>query len=201
MRSPIGSRRCRVNAKKGSKEKCYSSFALANFAQVLQISAPQPIQVSYRAALPEDAAECVALRGRTRENAVSEKRLRSLGVTSQSWGNDIRSGALPGHICSAAGKLVGYCFGARATGEIVVLALLPDFENRGIGRELLNRMIKELTELGHTRLFLGCSPDPLSRSYGFYRHLGWKSTGSFDQHGDEILELESIWPTVDSSLN
>jgi hypothetical protein len=26
------------------------------------------------------------------------------------------------------------------------------------------------------------------RSYGFYRHLGWRSTGSFDDRGDEILE-------------
>lgn len=44
-------------------------------------------------------------------------------------------------------------------------------------------------ELGHTRLFLGCSPDPESRSYGFYRHLGWRSTGTYDQYGDEILEM------------
>jgi len=68
-------------------------------------------------------------------------------------------------------------------------ALLPDFENLGIGRELLDRTSKELAKLGHARLFLGCSPDPRSRSYGFYRHLGWRSTGTYDQYGDEILEI------------
>ena len=72
----------------------------------------------------------------------------------------------------------------------MVLALLPDFENRGIGRELLNRITKELAKLGHTRLFLGGSTDPMSSSYGFYRHLGWRSTKTFDQYGDEILELK-----------
>ena len=148
----------------------------------------QPMHLKYRPALPEDVEECVAVRGRTRQNAASEEWLRSIGVTSESWGENIRSGALPGHVCTVDGKIVGFCFGARETGEIEVVALLPDFENRGIGRELLDRTSKELAKLGHTRLFLGCSPDPASRSHGFYRHLGWRSTGTFDKYGDEILE-------------
>jgi GNAT superfamily N-acetyltransferase len=147
------------------------------------------MRLTYRYALPGDAAECVVLRGKTRENAFSEEQLGSIGITAQSWGENIRRGALPGHVCSAAGNIVGYCFGSRDTGEIVVLVVLPEFENRGIGRELLNRTTRSLAELGHRRLFLGCSPIPTSRSYGFYRHLGWRSTETFDQRGDEILEI------------
>ena len=149
----------------------------------------QPMHLKYRPALPEDVEQCVAVRGRTRQNAASEELLRSIGVTSESWGENIRSGALPGHVCTVDGKIVGFCFGARETGEIEVVALLPDFESRGIGRELLDRTSDELAKLGHTRLFLGCSPDPASRSHGFYRHLGWRSTGTFDRYGDEILEI------------
>ena len=149
----------------------------------------QPGNLKYRPALPEDAAECVVVRGRTRQNAASEEWLRSIGITSKSWGENIRSGALPGEVCVVDGEIVGFCFGARETGEIQVLAVLPDFENCGVGRELLNRTSKELAKLGHARLFLGCSPDPASRSYGFYRHLGWRSTGAFDKYGDEILEI------------
>lgn len=44
------------------------------------------------------------------------------------------------------------------------------------------------TQHGHRRLFLGCSADPKVRSYGFYRNLGWVSTGQPDAHGDEMLE-------------
>ena len=149
----------------------------------------QPGNLKYRPALPEDAAECVVVRGRTRQNAASEEWLRSIGITSKSWGENIRSGALPGDVCVVDGEIVGFCFGVRETGEIQVLAVLPDFENCGVGRELLNRTSKELAKLGHARLFLGCSPDPASRSYGFYRHLGWRSTGAFDKYGDEILEI------------
>jgi len=147
------------------------------------------MRLTYRPAQPEDAAECVSVRGATRENAYSEEQLRSIGITAKSWGDNIRSGALPGHVCMSGGNIVGYCFGSRDAGEIEVLVVLPNFEDRGIGRELLERMTRRLAELGHRRLFLGCSPVPTSRSYGFYRHLGWRSTGTFDQRGDEILEM------------
>ena len=140
-------------------------------------------------ARPEDAAECVRLRGLTRENAVSEDRLREYGVTVQSWAADIESGALPGWVARSAGRIVGHCFGAAKTGEVVVLALHPAHEGQGLGSQLLRRVVQELRNHGHARLFLGCSPDPQVRSYGFYRHLGWKSTGAFDAHGDEVLEF------------
>ena len=149
------------------------------------------MQIDFRAALPDDAEKCVVLRGLTRENAFSEEQLRSIGITTESWAKSIQSGALPGYICLAGGRMVAYCFGSRDTGEIVVLAVLPDFENLGLGRELLNRMIEMLSKCGHGRLFLACSPDPGSRSHGFYRHLGWRSTGTFDERGDEILELHT----------
>lgn len=145
--------------------------------------------VIYRQAQPGDAAECVVVRGKTRQNAASEELLRSMGITAKSWEENIRSGSLPGDVCIFKGAIVGYCFGVRETGEIQVLVVLPDFENRGIGRELLRRTSDRLAKSGHSRLFLGCSPYPTSRSYGFYRHLGWRSTETFDKYGDEILEI------------
>jgi len=146
--------------------------------------------LKFRSAIPADATECVAIRGQTRENAISTERLTAIGITEQTWAEDIRSGALPGHVCLSKGKIVGYCFGAVATGEVVVVALLPEFEGRGIGRRLLKLVLRDLMEHGHRRLFLGCSKDPSARSYGFYRHLGWRPTGRSDKLGDEILELD-----------
>lgn len=140
-------------------------------------------------ARPDDARECVRLRGLTRENAISEERLREYGITVQSWAADIESGALPGWVARSSGELVGHCFGASKTGEVVVLALHPQHEGQGLGKHLLRLVVQELRRHGHTRLFLGCSPDPQVRSYGFYRHLGWTSTGVFDTHGDEVLEF------------
>ena len=54
---------------------------------------------------------------------------------------------------------------------------------------LLDLMVADLRARGFERLFLGCSADPRVRSHGFYRHLGWRSTGTVDAAGDEVLEL------------
>ena len=142
-------------------------------------------------ARPEDAAECLRLRGLTRENAFTVADLQKLGITEQTWADGIRSGLLPGWIAWAQGRMAGYCFGNAESGEIMVLALLPQYEGRGWGRELLGRMVNTLHGLGWRRLFLACSSDPAVRSYGFYRHLGWVHTGECDDAGDHVLELLS----------
>lgn len=145
--------------------------------------------LNYRPATPGDIPACLALRGRTRQNALSAERLAAMGITVESWAGDVESGALPGFVCTDEERIVGYCFGEKATGEVVVLALLPDHEGRGIGRHLLALVVDLLADAGHERLFLGCSADPVTRSHGFYRRLGWVSTGTSDAAGDEVLEF------------
>lgn len=135
------------------------------------------------------SAEYIRLRGLTRENAVSEERLRTLGITAESWARDIRSEQLRGIAAFAEDQVTGYCFGNSRTGEVVVLAVRPAFEGQGVGKQLLLAVVELLRTHGHSRLFLGCSPDATVRSHGFYRHLGWRSAGTLDPLGDEVLEL------------
>lgn len=101
---------------------------------------------------------------------------------------------LVGYVARQGDAIEGYCFGDAQTGEVVVLALLPDAEGHGIGRALLESVVRALADAGHQRLFLGCSKDPLVRSHGFYRHLGWRPTGQVDANDDEILELQLPLP-------
>ena len=147
------------------------------------------MRIKFRSAPPDFAAEYIRLRGLTRENAVSEERLRSLGITAETWANDILSSELQGFIAQSDQEVVGYCFGKTKSGEVVVLAVRPAFERQGVGQKLLALVVDQLRQRGHTKLFLGCSSDPEVRSYGFYRHLGWRSTRTVDERGDEILEL------------
>jgi GNAT superfamily N-acetyltransferase len=147
------------------------------------------MNLTYRPAAPSDARACIALRGQTRENAVSVGTLASYGITAESWAEDVRRGRRSGIVCIDGSRIVGYCFGDNLTGEIVVPALFPEYEGRGIGKTLLSHVVANVRQLGHKRLFLGCSHNPKHRSYGFYRHLGWRPTGTEDTHGDEVLEL------------
>jgi ribosomal protein S18 acetylase RimI-like enzyme len=153
------------------------------------------LNMNSRIATPDDIPACLVLRGKTRENAISATRLADMGITADSWANDVRSGSLTGFVCTEYEAIVGYCFGDNSNGEVVVLALLPAFERRGIGQHLLSLVVKHLCNSGYRRLFLGCCADPATRSHGFYRHLGWASTGSFDRAGDEVLEF---FPSVNN---
>lgn len=147
------------------------------------------MSIRYEPAPANLSAEYIRLRGLTRENPASETRLKELGVTAESWSADVESGELTGTVALDADRVIGYCFGNKRTGEVVVLAVLPDFEGRGVGRQLLASITEALSQRGHNRLFLGCSADPKVRSYGFYRHVGWRSTGTVDDRNDELLEL------------
>lgn len=145
--------------------------------------------ITIQAARCEDTDQFVKLRGETRENAIAEDRLASLGITAASWRADMQSGDLIGFTARQRERLLGYCFGNTRTGEIVVLAVLPEAEGQGLGRKLLDEAVAALHSLGFRRLFLGASPNPKFRSYGFYRHLGWRPTGVTDKLNDEVLEL------------
>lgn len=142
----------------------------------------------FRLALSDDIRRCVFIRGRTRENALSDVALALRGVTEASWRRDVETGRLFGHVCTADEEIVGYCFADRETGEIVVLALLPEHEFNGLGRALISRTTEDLRGLGFERVFLECTVDPRARSHGFYRNLGWTPAGVRVGHGDEILE-------------
>jgi ribosomal protein S18 acetylase RimI-like enzyme len=146
---------------------------------------------SYSRARAEDSAAYIELRGQTRQNAFSSENLAALGITPESWGRGITDKSLTGHVCEAGSRMVGYCFGSMDTGEILVLAVLPEHEGKGIARRLLQNVMDDLFRSGFSRLFLACSSDPESRSHGFYRHLGWKSTEILDANKDEILEFVS----------
>jgi ribosomal protein S18 acetylase RimI-like enzyme len=144
--------------------------------------------ITYRPAIADDAAACITLRTQTRENAVTEAELAAAGITRETWAAGIDAGLYPGVVAMDGDILAGYCFAHRDTGEIVVLALLPDYEGQGVGKALLGMAVEALRTRGFARVFLGCATDPAVRSYGFYRHLGWRSTGTFNDAGDEVLE-------------
>ena len=149
--------------------------------------------ITCRRAVPADAPTCVAIRGQTRDNAIKPAQLAALGITADTWAAAMHSGALAGHVAEQHGRVLGHCFGAVATGEVLVLAVLPEADGRGLGRQLLALVSADLLALGHTRLFLSASIDPAMRSHGFYRHLGWRPAGVVDSHGDETLEW---WATA-----
>jgi GNAT superfamily N-acetyltransferase len=144
----------------------------------------------FRETLPSDIKGLFSVRARTRENAISKEGLASIGITPESIAKQLASGRLKGWVCLHGATLVGFCNGDGETGEVLVLAVLPEFERRGIGTCLLSRVVEWLRSVGSDTIWLAASPDTRIRAHGFYRSLGWRPNGKTEQNGDEILVLE-----------
>jgi len=129
------------------------------------------------------------VRANTRQNQLSRAALAELGITPESTSAALISGATVGAVCTYRKRVVGFCSGAVETGEILVLAVLPDYEGRRIGTRLLDYVVARLRKAGSPRLWLAAAADPTVRAHGFYRALGWRATGERTANGDEILEL------------
>lgn len=150
------------------------------------------MELNIRKAEKEDSDRCAEIRGLTRDNPISREVLISYGVTREAWDPLLDDGTYIGYVSEDRGEVVGYCYADTKTAEILVIALLPDYEGLGLGKKLLNILTERLFSLGHDELWLAAAPDPAMRAYGFYRHLGWVSAGKYDQNGDEILKLMKI---------
>lgn len=119
----------------------------------------------------QDLAEIIDLRAATRENPFSREALRELGVTEESTAELLRT-THRGWLCEEE-KIVGFSIGDGKTGELWVVAVLPDFEGRGIGSQLTERAEEWLWSLGWQELWLWTSSDPQKRAFTFYSKRGW----------------------------
>lgn len=145
--------------------------------------------LSYREMTAEDVPAVLALRFATRENAITLEELEAdYGITPASIAGSLQGSNVRGWLCAAAGDVVGFAMGDRASGEVQVVAVLPDFEGRGIGKTLLAKVCDWLFAEGHDEIWLGANPDPQVRATGFYRRLGWRSSGVMAGN-DEVLRL------------
>jgi GNAT superfamily N-acetyltransferase len=155
----------------------------------------------FRETLPSDIEGLFSVRARTRESPISKEGLASIGVTAESIAKQMSSGRVKGWVCLDSSTLVGFCNGDAETSEVLVLAVLPEYERRGIGTCLLSRVVEWLRSVSSNTIWLAASADPRIRAHGFYRSLGWQPNGEKQQNGDELLVLESERPRCTSISN
>ena len=150
------------------------------------------MSLNFRRIRIEDIHRLFVVRAATRENPLSQHQLAQMGVTPGALRQGFEQQKLCGWVCLGEGQIIGFCTADLTTGEVLVLALLPDYEGQGIGRQLLNRVVTELKHAGRTSIWLSADSNPSVRAHGFYRRLGWRPTGELLVNGDEILKLAVV---------
>jgi len=157
------------------------------------------VAMRYREMKREDVEEVLRVRTLTRENTLTMNELADLGITPESTSRLLEED-VEGWVCEESGEILGFAMGDGRSGEVLVLAVLPEHEGRGIGRRLLSSVRDGLFSRGHSELWLLENPDPLIRAYGFYRSLGWIPTGEF-RGEEQVLKLRRDRPQEGARLS
>ena len=120
-----------------------------------------------------DIAEVYSLRMITRENTLTREELEKLGITENSVSGMLRT-SHRGWVCVESERMVGFAIGNHILGEMWVIAIHPDFEEKGIGKALITYVQDWLWEKGWDKIWLTTDIDTTLRAYGFYKKLGWE---------------------------
>lgn len=131
------------------------------------------LKFKYREIAPEDVPALFDVRVVTHENRLTREELHAMGITIESVRERL-GGSYRGWLCEADGRTVGFAIGDQATGELWVIAVLPEYIGMGIGSNLLRRVETWLVESGCTHLWLTTDVDPTLKAYTFYRQHGWQ---------------------------
>jgi ribosomal protein S18 acetylase RimI-like enzyme len=119
-----------------------------------------------------DLPELFELRAKTRENPYSREALREIGITEETTAALLLT-THRGWLCECEGVKAGFAIGDGGTGEITVVAVLPEFEGRRIGTLLLSQVENWLGSKGWKQLWLWTSSDTKKRAFAFYLKRGW----------------------------
>ena len=133
-----------------------------------------------------DITACISIRASTNENPFSIGALTEAGVTEESVAKMLVM-THKGWVAETDGQVVGFGMGNRSNGEFWVVAVLPKYVGRGIGKRLTELVQEWLFSVGCSELWLWTSPDRSTRAYGLYRKLGWEDCGV--QQGERIMKL------------
>ena len=90
--------------------------------------------------------------------------------------------------------------GNRFTGEVYTLYVHPDYQNQGIGQQLLGRLFQELAQHGmNSAVIWVLAPNP---SRFFYEAMGGKRVGDRDEElwGTTLKEIAYGWTDIKAAL-
>lgn len=126
----------------------------------------------YREISETDIPALFEVRIATHENRLTLEELATLDITAESVKRRLR-GSFKGWLCEVGGRVVGFAMGDCATGELWVIAVLPDYLGQGIGSRLLGLVEDWLFAQGCDHLWLTTDIDRSLKAYSFYRQHGW----------------------------
>ncbi|MGV3529837.1 MAG: GNAT family N-acetyltransferase [Flavisolibacter sp.] len=134
----------------------------------------------FREARIEDIEQIQVVR-----NAVKENTLSDPGLVTDDDCREFLFERGKGWVCEVEGMIVGFAIADLRENNIWALFLQPEFEGRGIGRQLHRMMLDWYFSQTKKTVWLGTAFN--TRAEAFYRKAGWTEAGL---HGTKEIKFE-----------
>ena len=134
----------------------------------------------FREATIADIPQMQIVRHLVKENVLSNPVL----VTDEDCKNYITIKG-KGWVCEVNNFIIGFSIADLVDKNIWALFVHPEFEKKGIGKELHNIMLKWYFNQTKETVWLSTAPN--TRAEKFYRKAGWKDVG---KHGKSEIKFE-----------
>lgn len=118
-------------------------------------------------------------------NSVTENTLSNPNLVTDADCAEFITKRGKGWVCEINDRIVGFAIADLVDENIWALFLHPDFENKGIGRQLHTIMLDWYFSTGKKSVWLGTSPN--TRAETFYKKSGWTANG---MHGSSEIKFE-----------
>ena len=141
--------------------------------------------MAFREAAVKDIPQIQLVRNSVKENQLSNPAL----VTDQHC-EDFISIRGKGWVCEVDNRIVGFAIADLHENNIWALFILPEYECKGIGKELHRIMLNWYFSQTDKTVWLSTAPG--TRAEEFYKRRGWKIVGT---HGNGETKFEMSFST------
>jgi ribosomal protein S18 acetylase RimI-like enzyme len=124
-------------------------------------------EMTFREISSQDIQTLFAVGTSVRENVYTREGLQRGGITEESVAAML-STTHRGWLCERNLQIVGFAMANGATGEFWVIAVLPEYEGRGIGSKLLQLAENWLWSIGWQEIWLWTSLETSLRAYSSF---------------------------------
>jgi GNAT superfamily N-acetyltransferase len=141
--------------------------------------------IAIRPATADDISGISHVRFSVRENQSTPEALAALGITPESVAASL-SDECRGWVAEDDARIVAFSIADREKSTIFALFVLPEYQGRGLGTELLARAVNWLWD--HEADVIWLTTGSGTRAARFYERAGWTRTGA-DAGGELRFEV------------
>lgn len=140
------------------------------------------MQTLVRLATLADIDTLFAIRTTVVQNHLSREQMADLGITPQVLADSMAESPCV-WLAEVQGQPAAFSMVNHDSGEVFAMFVLPAYEGRGLGRQLMAVAEAALFE-HHPTLYLITDGRDEIRANGFYQRLGWTQVGRVE--GDDV---------------